>query len=74
MNSFIVRHGVRSAEIASYPVACNIEAQLWGVYVEGDMIHKDAGNVSPSPRFAESAEQNGERAGVRCFVLILGLF
>src|ERR1700683_4073439 len=27
-----------------------------------------AGSVSPSPRFAESAEQNGERAGVRCIV------
>jgi lysophospholipase L1-like esterase len=27
---------------------------------------QNAGNVSPSPRFAESAEQNGERAGVRC--------
>jgi hypothetical protein len=27
-----------------------------------------AGSTSPSPRFAESAEQNGERAGVRCSV------
>ncbi len=39
-------------------------------------IRQDAGSVSPSPRFAESAEQNGEwcqaevRPGVRCFVLI----
>src|SRR5580700_8643946 len=29
---------------------------------------RKAGSVSPSPRFAESAEQNGERAGVRCLV------
>jgi len=27
--------------------------------------HPSAANASPSPRFAESAEQNGERAGVR---------
>ena len=27
---------------------------------------QDAASVSPSPRFAESAEQKGERAGVRC--------
>jgi hypothetical protein len=37
----------------------------------GSMIYRDAGSVSPSPRFAESAEQNGERAGVGCFVFIL---
>jgi len=35
------------------------------------MIRQDAGSVSPSPRFAESAQQNGERAGVRCFVFKL---
>ena len=29
---------------------------------------RKTGSVSPSPRFAESAEQNGERAGVRCLV------
>ncbi len=29
---------------------------------------QNAANVSPSPHFAESAEQNGERAGVRCSV------
>ncbi len=41
----------------------------WGGQVAGDMIRRDAGSVSPSPRFAESAQQNGERAGVRCFVI-----
>jgi hypothetical protein len=40
----------------------------------GSMTCQCAGSVSPSPRFAESAEQNGERAGVRCFVLILAFF
>ena len=41
----------------------------WGGQVAGDLIRRDAGSVSPSPRFAESAQQNGERAGVRCFVI-----
>jgi hypothetical protein len=40
-------------------------------YSPDALIRQDAGSVSPSPRFAESAQQNGERAGVRCFVLIL---
>ena len=40
----------------------------------GGCISTDAATISPSPRFAESAEQNGEwcqaevRPGVRCFV------
>ena len=34
----------------------------------GDMILRGAGSVSPSPRPAQSAERDGERAGVRCVV------
>jgi hypothetical protein len=44
------------------------------VQVADNMIRHDAGSVSPSPRFAESAQQNGERAGVRCFVIHILLF
>jgi len=43
----------------------------WGERVSDGMIRQRAASVSPSPRFAESAEQNGERAGVRCFDFIL---
>jgi hypothetical protein len=39
---------------------------LWRFFVRSTLgiFTRDAGSVSPSPRFAESAEQNGERAGV----------
>jgi len=32
----------------------------------GTLLRQDAANISPSPHFAESAEQDGERAEVRC--------
>jgi len=62
-----------SKSFGARPSGCILTPSLiWGVHVADGMIRQDAGTCSPSPRFAESAEQNGERAGVRCFVLILG--
>jgi len=36
------------------------------------VIRQKSRRVPPSPRFAESAQQNGEKAGERCLVFILG--
>jgi hypothetical protein len=45
--------------------------RLWEISSnQNAWLRQNVGSVSPSPRFAESAEQNGERAGVRCFVLL----
>ncbi len=44
---------------------------IGGRYVANGTIRHDAGSMSPSPRFAQSAEQNGERVGGTLFILSL---
>jgi len=52
--NFTMNHGGRHAEFS---------ARVKNVLNQNALTKEDTASVSPSPRFAESAEQNGEGRG-----------